>query len=123
MALVKVYNTNTHVLEERFRDQQIKIMPGKYIVMDEEEAHLYRCQFKPIMIDGDGGKDPRGFKMLRIEPHTKDEVKTPEGFVCHACNHEALCQEDLDTHIDEKHLDQLQDQELADKKRKVKKTG
>lgn len=123
MGLVKVWNKNMHPLEERFRDQQIKIPPGGYIVMDEEEAELYRGQFKPILKTADGGHDPKGFKMLFIEPDHKQEPKNLNPHLCQACKFAGASKEELDEHIDGMHLDQLQDKEFADKRKKAKKSA
>lgn len=74
MAMVKVWNKNEFDYKEKFRDQHIHIPAGKYILMEAEEAHIFKGTFSPIIVDGDGNKIPEGFKMLRIEPMTSEQT-------------------------------------------------
>jgi len=116
MPLVQVWNDNVHPLTEKFRGMSIQIPPGAYIVMDSDDAHSYLGQYMAPTKTKDGGMDPRGFKMLRVMPHTgasTKETKEQPTFICDVCRYSAPNQTDLDEHNELNHLDQLQDPELA----------
>lgn len=109
MPLVKVWNKNIHPLEERFKGEMIRIPAGGCRVMDEEEAYQYKGQFKPIILDADGGHDARGFKILLIEPHdgTEPKVETKvDAMACMGCTYVGSSKADLEEHQNVMHGDQ-----------------
>jgi hypothetical protein len=73
MAMVKVWNKNVFDYREKFRDQHIHIPAGKFIMMDSEEAHIFKGSFCVPLRDQDGNQLPEGFKMISIEK-VSDEV-------------------------------------------------
>lgn len=121
MANVKVYNDNVHPYKEQFRDQNIVIPAGGFIEMEEGDAHEFKCSYSPPSRGGDNQMDPKSFKMIRIEASSQKAAapKTDES-VCMKCSYKAISKKDLDEHIDANHLDDLADQELAEKRRSKK---
>lgn len=67
MGLVKVWNDNVHPHSENFKGSVIRIEPGKYVEMEHEDAVDFMGQFTPIVVDGGGNHDPRGYKKLRLD--------------------------------------------------------
>jgi hypothetical protein len=125
MNTVKVWNTNTHTLVDLFRGETIVIPARQHIVMDEDEAHLFASQFKAPIKNADGGHDPSGFKMLRIEPFMAGDVTAPKKveYNCHVCAYKAISSEDLEEHSDLNHLDMMSDQKLAAERREALKVA
>lgn len=121
MPNVKVYNDNVHPYKEQFRDREILIPPGGFIEMEEGDAHEFKCTYNQPFRGGDNQMDPRSFKMIRIEAIGEKSVspKADEN-VCMQCSYKAASKKDLDEHIDANHLDQLEDQALAEKRRSKK---
>jgi hypothetical protein len=69
---------------ENFRDSKIVIKPNDYVLMDYEDAVRFRGQFFPMLKNAQGAPDPRGFKVIELEPHD-EQSDSPEvqEFVCH----------------------------------------
>jgi len=83
MALVKVWNDNVHDHKEKFKDQEIVIKAGGFVEMEYEDAIDFRGAYTPILLDGEGNHDPRGFKMIRVEQPDVLPFRDP-GLVNHA---------------------------------------
>lgn len=118
---VRVWNDNTHPHTEMFKGDKIHIPAGKYVEMEFYEAHEFRGQYTPILRDFDGNPVESSYKKIRIEKiegaTAKDEGQ-PEGKVsCQACGKGFLSSKDLEEHIDEMHIDQITDPEVAQKRR------
>jgi hypothetical protein len=97
MSNVRVYNTNNHPFEQKFRDSIIKIPAGKFIEMDREEAVAFKSQWYPVTLDYNGNVDPKSYKRLTIKPIPTEGHPEPEmpKFINHATgesfdSHEAL---------------------------------
>lgn len=123
MSVVRVYNDNTYPYTERFEDEMITINPGAYLIMEENKANRFKGSFNAPKKTPQGAPDPTSYKMIRLAPHKVEvqEVKPePAKFLCQFDGQEFESQEALDKYIDENHLDKLQDQELAEKRRKAK---
>lgn len=125
MAMVKLWNDNVHPYKEKFREKDFNIPAKSYIKLEAGEAHLLLTSFIPIMIDHDGKPDPRGFKMLRIEPITaemEEEKADPKSeLVCQACRYEGASAKDLAEHVKAQHSDQLLVDEEAEAAMRAKK--
>lgn len=120
---VKVWNDNIYDFEQKMRDVLIKIPAGKYVEMDYWDAESFIGKYYPPKYDGMGNPKPESFKKLRIEglpPHLVDEGKSlkSEEFTCMACGDRLTSKEALEEHTDKYHLDILDDQKLAEKRRK-----
>lgn len=119
MAQVKVWNDNKHAYKEHFRDTLVQIPAGGFILMEEGDAHLFKGQFSPIMVDHDGQPDPRGYKMIRVEKLSDAEaleaVAESEQARCHACSYEASSAKDLEEHCASSHSELLVRDEEAEK--------
>ncbi len=83
MALVKVWNDNIYLYEEKFRGRLIEIDPNSYIEMDEDEAENFKAAFTFPHRDEQGRPDPRFFKKIRIEK-PKVEESADDNLICHA---------------------------------------
>lgn len=125
MAKVRVWNDNKYTYQEQFRDLKIEIPAGKYILMEDDQAVLFKGSFSPIKRDANDQPDPRSYKMIRIEKDTSEQETQKEEtkHVCAACKYIASSAKDLEEHTDANHLDQLVDQELADNRRKGKRAS
>lgn len=129
MSIVKVYNDNCDErnggrgnwpFSQEFKGKKINIEPGKYVEMELGDAVDFLGLYSPVSRDGDGQPEPRSFKRLRIV----QEVEQPKPVLplhkCNACGFEAHSVKELEEHIDQNHLEQLADQEVADARRKKK---
>lgn len=128
MATVLVKNLNSYPLVEKFKGRTIELAPaghpGDSIKMDSEEAHQYKCQFKPPVLDGDGNGIAKGFKMLAIVPleAVTEPVLPPEAALkCLACKYVAANSADLEEHAKAAHSAQLVVDEEAEEAIKVTK--
>lgn len=84
MPIVKVWNDNSYDYKETFREQKIEIPAKGFIKMEQDEAELFKGTFAGILLDADSNPDPRGFKMIRIEPIGAEKAEdAPEKFVSH----------------------------------------
>jgi hypothetical protein len=104
---VKVWNTNTHDLVERFKGNEVIIPAGKFIEMEYYEANEFRGQYHPRPVDNDGKMvdDPKYYKMLRVEiPGDKPiPSKAVGGYTCMKCQGAYQAQDELDFHVKTKH--------------------
>ena len=85
----RVYNRHPEGLthKEKFRDETIEIKAGEYILMEYEEAVRFRGQYFPMLKNAQGAPDPRGFKVIHLEPDgdvkaQPSDAKTSE-WICH----------------------------------------
>jgi|DEB0MinimDraft_6_1074348.scaffolds.fasta_scaffold01604_9 hypothetical protein len=111
MSMVKVWNDNHLDYTEPFEDYHISIKAGHFITMDEEKAIKFKGQYRPIIKDGGGVQKPESYKMIRIEPIGKQELKTIDSHRCQGCSFIGKDKKDLDAHITEMHLDQILDKD------------
>jgi hypothetical protein len=104
---VKVWNTNTHDLVERFKGNELVIPAGKYIEMEYYEANEFRGQYHPRPVDNDGKMvdDAKHYKMLRIESpgDQAPPTKSVGGHVCMKCQSAYQAKDELDFHVKTKH--------------------
>lgn len=123
MVAGKVINENKYPLIDEFKGRKIHIEPGQSISMDYYDYVEFRGNFpagiksKDDMFDGSGNQKPQSFKMIRYEGPMPHEDKKAAAFVCTACKGTFGNQKDLDAHVDEWHLDKLEDQDLAQERR------
>lgn len=129
MTLVRVYNRNYDQdtgekfdYEETFKGKKIHIKCGEFVVMEHGEAVDFLGTLNVVTRDADGNPDKKSRKKLYIEPHD-EQTEAPKKPLasehkCQACGYEGISKADLESHIDENHLDQLADGELADERRK-----
>lgn len=107
MAIVRVWNDNTHENVEKFKGKIIKIPPKSWIEMDKGDAEQFQGQYKPITVDHDGNPTAEGFKMIRIEeitPHSEPEAET---FTCMLDGKSFDTQELLNAHIKTNYADRI----------------
>lgn len=117
MAQVKVWNDNVHPFTQEFKDQKITIPAGKYIMMDEYEATEFLGKYYPMVLGSDNLQDPRSYKKLRKEyPQTMVLSDEPHTFNCNGCGKSFQTESILEAHINEYHLAEMADQELAKKR-------
>ncbi len=118
MARVEVWNDNKYTHKESFKGDEIEIPPGQCILMEEDDAIDFRGQYFPTKKDGGGQQIPQTFKKIRLgKVVSKDaEAAAPAlDFVCQKCGYKATSKIDLEEHVNANHLDDLEDQELAEK--------
>lgn len=121
MAKVEVWNDNKFAHTEKFKGETVHIPSGKYVEMDMEDAIDFRGQFFQPVKDGNDKQTPESYKMIRIGK-ALDKKAVPEksnsDLVCQKCKYEGESKLDLENHINENHLADLEDQEFAAKRRK-----
>lgn len=129
MGQVKIYNDNIHDYREKYKEQDIEIKAGKYILMEDDEAVQFLGQMPPggIIADHDGRPDRRHFKMLRKEPINfmedaalKTQTNVNDLNVCHRCKYVASGPGDLDEHVAANHMHDLLEAEEFKKTRPKK---
>jgi hypothetical protein len=122
MQQVRVWNDNDYAFTDPdFKGEKITIPAKKYILMERFEANEFRGKYSPRVV-ADGNEDPRYYKKIRIEETTEErEASLADTHNCLACGKSHPTKEALDAHIDEAHLAQLEDQDLAQKRKAKKK--
>lgn len=122
MGMVEVWNDNELPFRQRFKEVQINIPANSKIVMDSEEAVLFRSLFFQPQLDADGVQLKSSYKKIRIgKMLTEDEAEKSEEHICHMDGQKFASKAAYDQHIDEEHLNDLLDPDLATK-RKMKKS-
>jgi hypothetical protein len=116
MAMVKVINDNTHPFIGQFKDEEINIPAQGHILMNPTDALAFKGAYSPMKKTATGQPDPKYFKMIRIEENAQPVVE-PKKYICQFDGKEFLTEKELENYIDENHLDKLQDQEFAQKRR------
>lgn len=120
---VRVWNDNEFTHKEKLRDEPVEIPAKRFVLMEEDDAIIFRGQYTPILVDYDGQPMKQSYKMIRIERITDETpVKAAEEHVCMSCGSKHESVSSLEAHIDENHLEQLDDPEVA-KKRRAKKAS
>lgn len=119
MAKVEVWNDNKFPHKEVFKGDTIAIPAGGKIVMEEDDAIDFRGQYFQIVKDGADVQTPQSYKKIRIGRKLTNEDLASEAvaldLVCQKCGYKATSKTDLDEHIKANHLEDLEDQELAEK--------
>ena len=118
---VRVWNDNVYPYKEVFQDERIEIPPGKFIMMDEKKAIMFKGSFAPMKLNAQKQPMPESFKMIRIESKSVPLKEEMPKFICQQDGKEFTSQAELDKWIDENHLDKLTDAKVADERRKNKK--
>ena len=121
MPKIRVWNDNMYPYTEKFGDTEIKILPGKFIDMEADDAIRFCGTYSPIELDAGGQQKPESYKKLRkefIEPLFEDDngsslsTKNPgQKIKCNVCGFEAVDQWHLDGHINACHLEQMADKD------------
>jgi len=122
----KVYNKHplgfTHV--EKFREETVTIKSGDYILMDYEDAILFKGQYFPIKLDAMNQQDPKSYKCILIEPDGKPEEPVLQKiYVCQADGKQFNSLDELNKYVDQnyKHLnfvDESVEAEIVKSKKK-----
>lgn len=128
----KVYNTHPDGLthREKFRDDMIEIKAGGFILMDYEDAVIFKGQYFPMRMDAMGQPDRTTFKCIKLEPEHAGEVQaqTSKTYVCHIDGREFSTKEELQAYTSAKYSEletvkdaaidkQIEDQIIQEKKR------
>lgn len=113
----RVYNMHpqgfTHT--EKFRDEMISIKAGSFVLMDYEDAVLFKGQYFPTKMDAMNQQDPKTFKCIKIEAEeagSKPElIKT---YVCHVDGKEFPSKAELEAYVQAKYgeLEPFKDEAL-----------
>jgi hypothetical protein len=112
---VKVWNDNVHPFSQKFKEEQINIPAKGHVKMQWDDAQQFLGTYFQPQLDGSGIQKAESYKMLRIEgspPHLQLAEQ-----ICAACGDKFASEPDLNAHIDRHHLDELEDQKLAQKRR------
>ena len=104
MAKWRVYNRHPDGLthKEKFRDEPVEIKAGEFVLMDYEDAVLFRGQYFPMNKDPMGQPDRKSFKVIHIERDPDGEMedeKKNERFICNLDGKHFPNQEALNKHI------------------------
>jgi hypothetical protein len=128
----RVYNRHpqgfTH--KEKFRDETIEIKAGGFVLMDYEDAVRFKGQYFPMIKNAQGAEDPKGFKVIHLEPDDGSSAAQPiimqKDFVCHIDGAKFPTQALLDNYLkmnyaDVAFKDESIEEEIA--KEEIKKRG
>lgn len=125
MAQWRVYNVHKDGLthREKFRDEMIEIKAGEYVLMDYEDAVLFRGQYFPMKFDGMNQQIPESMKMIKLMPDEAGAVpEVKMKFVCQRDGKEFPSQAELDAYTKGRYGDEVFKDESLEHKPK-KKTG
>ena len=112
MAKVRVHNLNQFDHTEKFRGDVITIKAGEFIIMEREDAVLFKSAFTPPVKDKGGLQKPESFKMIKLEIIDENEEPAaagPKDHVCQACGFKAMSAAGLKSHIRSNHVEQMID--------------
>lgn len=116
MSQVRVYNDNIYPFKQNFKDEEIHIPAGGFVMMSPADAVIFRGSYSPMMKGANGQPDPKFFKKIRVE-----EIGAPEPerkkYICQFDGKEFQTEEALEAYIDENHIDKIADQEFAQKRK------
>ena len=125
LGIGKVINKNTHPLIDEYKGMKIKLAPGEAIDMDYYDYIEFKGQIpaglktRDDMFDGSGNQKPQSYKKIAYEGPIPHEATDQN--VCQACKGVFATAKQLDAHIDEWHLDSVEDKELAETRRSAQK--
>ena len=126
MPQIRIWNDNTVPYKELFGDDQINILPGKFIDMEADDGIRFLGTYNQPKFDGMGNPTTESLKMLRkeiIEPLFDDGTMMPKHdgeLTCTVCGKVCVDQEHLDGHINANHLDAMADKNEQAKRLKGK---
>ena len=113
MSKTRVYNDNKIEHVEMFKGQAIRIAPGGYVEMEDEDAVLFKSQFRTPKFDKSGRNQTlESMKVLRLEPvvnGAEKEAPQDEAFRCHKCGKTAANKAGLLAHIRANHVESMVD--------------
>lgn len=113
----RVYNRHPKGLthKEKFRGDDIVIKHDDFILMDYEDAIIFRGQYFPISQLGDGTQDPKTFKCIEIKPDVEAVIPAPEfSYISPVDGKKFSSQSELDAYIkgNFSHLETVKDTSL-----------
>lgn len=113
MPNVQVWNDNSVDHVEKFRGDEIKIKSKSFIVMDSEDAYLFKGQFFPPKFNKSKLQTIESMKCIRIveDFNVKKEVSKTDANSCMKCGFKAESQAGLKSHIRSKHVDSMVDED------------
>lgn len=121
MSVVRVYNDNVHPYREKFKDKMIDIPSKNFVIMDYDDAIIFRGRHNPVVLDGGGNANPESYKMIRIvEDSNEPVVPQKEKILCHACSKIFPTALALDMHITDSHAAMILDDTEREKRMKEK---
>ena len=89
---------------EKFRDDNLVIKAGEYILMDYEDAVLFRGQFFPIKLDAMNQQTKESYKCIKIEQHdVAEKAETIKTYVCHVDGKEFPSKMELEAYVEAKY--------------------
>lgn len=116
--MVRVWNDNSKLYTEKYKDEEVKIAPKAFVVMEESDAVAFLGQYTSIKKDGQGNAlNP---KMLRLEraDNALDGYTPYAAPKCMACRKEFQTEEELKDHSLKFHESILADEEIKKELRK-----
>lgn len=126
MAKWRVWNKHPNGLThtEKFKDQDIVIKAGEFVLMDYEDAVQFRGQYFPMKRNAQGAPDPSGFKIIHLEKHDDGaDDKPSEEFVCMFDGRKFPTQKLLDQYLTENYADKTFVDEKIEEEIKATKRG
>lgn len=125
MALVRVLNGNKIEHVEKFKGKEIRIPAGGSIEMEEDDAVLFKSQFRTPIYDKGRNQTVESKKIISIEPLNRpgavaQPAKKHNELVCMACGFEAQNKAGLSSHIRTNHKGQMVDD---DARKEIEKEG
>lgn len=118
MARVRVVNFNEVMHVENFKGDTLRIPAGGSIEMEEEDAILFKGNFRTPVKLKDGSQTLESMKKIRIEPilsaDSLKEEKKPDPNVCHKCGFSAKSNAGLLAHIRANHIESMVDEDAKE---------
>lgn len=114
----RVYNRHPNGLthKEKFRDDLIEIKAGEFVLMDYEDAVLFRGQFFPMKLDAMNQQTKESYKCIEIKPDGESTapVLTTKTYVCHVDGKEFPSKAELEAYVEAKYgeLETVHDEAL-----------
>lgn len=114
MAKVRVYNDKLIEHVEKFKGDTFKIPAGGFIEMEDEDAVLFKSQFRTPIFDKGRNQTLESMKRIRVAPIPEQKgavakADESEPLRCMACNFIADSKAGLKSHVRAKHADAMVD--------------
>jgi hypothetical protein len=128
MAKWRVYNVHPEgvTLKDKFRGEPVEIKAGDYVLMDYEDATMFKGNmiWGGIKLDAMSQQTADTKKMLRLQPHTEeDAIVTKEKFICQRDGKEFNSRAELDAYTKANFSEEVFKDDALEDKPKKKKTG
>ena len=110
--MARVWNLDTRVYKENFREKEIVIEPESFIIMDPSDAQSFLKAYTPVIKNSrEEHLQPKKLKMELFNDRGGITKKATPKHVCPVDAQEFATQKLYDDHVKDYHMEQIVDKE------------